>query len=111
MSGRDPMASAAENFRAFAAEAHGRSPQYEELALAAADDPLLIGFLGPLPAAKRQPNLLFAVARYLLGQPADLPSLRTLVRARGGELAAAMHARRTQTTEPARCATLTVTVR
>lgn len=106
MSGHDPAASAAENYRAFAAEAHGRSPQYEELARAVADDPLVLGFLGTLPAAKRQPNLLFAVARYLLGTPAEFRSLRKLVRDRGDELAAAMRARRTQTNEPARCATL-----
>jgi len=106
MSGHDPAVRAAENYRAFAAEAHGRSPQYEELARAVAGDPLVLRFLYRLPAAKRQPNLLFAVARYLLGQPADITSLRTLVRDRGGELAAAMHARRTQTNEPARCATL-----
>ncbi len=106
MSGHDPAAGAAENYRAFAAEAHGRSPQYEELARAVADDPLVLGFLDTLPAAKRQPNLLFAVARYLLGAPAEFGSLRKLVRDRGDELAAAMRARRTQTNEPARCATL-----
>ena len=106
MSGHDPTASTAENYRAFAAEAHGRSPAYEELARAVADDPLVLGFLDTLPAAKRQPNLLFAVARYLLGTPADFRALRKLVRDRCDELSAAMHTRRTQTNEPARCATL-----
>ncbi len=74
--GRGFVSSAAENYRAFAAEAHGRSPQYEELARAVADDPLVLGFLDTLPAAKRQPNLLFAVARYLLGAPADFGALQ-----------------------------------
>jgi hypothetical protein len=106
MSGRDPAVSTAEDFRAFAAEARGRSPQYEELARAAADDPLVLGFLDTLPPAKRQPNLLFAVARYLLGAPADCSALRKLVRDRRDELAAAMRTKRTQTNEPARCATL-----
>jgi hypothetical protein len=106
MSGHDPAAGAAGNFRAFAAEAHGRSPQYEELARTVADDPLVLGFLDSLPAAKRQPNLLFAVARYLLGAPADPKALRKLVSDQGDELAAAMRAKRTQTNEPARCATL-----
>jgi hypothetical protein len=106
MSGHDPAAGTAENYRAFAADAHGRSPQYEELALAAAGDPLLLGFLGTLPAAKRQPNLLFAVARYLLGAPADISALRKLVRDKGDELAAGIRTRRTQTNEAARCATL-----
>jgi hypothetical protein len=106
MSGHDLAASTAENYRAFAAEARGRSPHYEALALAAADDPLLLGFLGALPVAKRQPNLLLAAARYLLGPPTHITALRKLVRDRGDELAAAMRARRTQTNEPARCATL-----
>jgi hypothetical protein len=106
MPGHDLAASTAENYRAFSAEAHGRSPLYEELARAVADDPLLLGFLGALPAAKRQPNLFFAAARYLLGAPADRAALSKLVRDRGDELAATMRARRTQTNEPARCATL-----
>jgi hypothetical protein len=96
----------AENYRAFAVEASGRSPRYEELALAVAGDPSLLEFLAALPAAKRQPNLLFAAARFLLGEPADAAALRTLVSGRPGDLAAIMTARRTQTNEPARCATL-----
>ena len=95
MSGHDLAASTAANYRAFTAEARGRSPRYEALALAAADDPLLLGFLDALPVAKRQPNLLFAAARHLLGPPADITALRKLVRDRGDELAAAMRARRT----------------
>ncbi|HLJ99993.1 MAG TPA: DUF2332 domain-containing protein, partial [Streptosporangiaceae bacterium] len=55
---------------------------------------------------KQQPNLLFAAARYLLGAPATIETLRALVRDRPDELAAVMMARRTQTNEPARCATL-----
>ncbi len=106
MSGHDLSVSTAENYRAFAGDARGRSPQYEELALAVAGDSLLLGFLATLPAARRQPNLLFAAARYLLGQPADIGALRKLAEGRGGELASVMLARRTQTNEPARCATL-----
>ena len=96
----------AENYRAFAAEARGRSPLYEELALAVAGDERLLEFLTALPTAKRQPNLLFAAARYLLGEPPDLAALHALVGDRGDDLAAVMLARRTQTNEPARCATL-----
>ena len=93
-------------YRAFAAEVRGRSPHYEQLTLAVADDPLMLAFLDALPPAKRQPNLLFAAAYYLLGAPADLRALRALVADRGDELARTMLARRTQTNEPARCATL-----
>src|SRR5262249_47752491 len=62
--------------------------------------------LAALPPAKRQPNSLFAAARYLLGRPADIASLRALVAGRGPQLAAVIRARRTQTNEPARCAIL-----
>jgi hypothetical protein len=96
----------AEDYRAFAAEARGRSPRYEELARAVAGDARLLEFLTALPAAKRQPNLLFAAARYLLGEPPDLAALHALVSDRGDDLAGVMLARRTQTNEPARCATL-----
>ena len=71
-----------------------------------AGDPLVLAFLAALPPAKRQPNLLFAAARYLLARPADIASLRALVARRGPELAAVIRARRTQTNEPARCAVL-----
>lgn len=90
----------------FAAEARGRSPQYEKLATAVAADSLVLGFLRSLPAAKRQPNLLFAASTYLLGEAPELPALRRLVDDHAAELAATMLARRTQTNEAARCATL-----
>jgi hypothetical protein len=96
----------AARYRAFADEARGRSPQYEELTIAVADDPLVLGFLDALPPAKRQPNLLFAAAYYLLGAPVDIRALRGLVTDRGDDLARTMLTRRTQTNEPARCATL-----
>jgi hypothetical protein len=106
MHGHDLGVSAAENYRAFAQEARGRSPAYEALAGSVAEDTAILGFLGSLPPEKRQPNLLFAAARYLLGGPADIGRLRGLVRQRQAELAEVMLARRTQTNEPARCATL-----
>jgi hypothetical protein len=107
MTGHDPAAGIAANYRAFAdLEARGRSPRYETLAAAAADNPAIVAFLESVPPQKRQPNLLFAAARYLLGSPAEIGSLRGLVADRGPELAAVMLARRTQTNEAARCATL-----
>ena len=104
--GDDIIDSTAETYRNFAAEASGRSPQYEELALAVAGDIQVLGFLAGLPAAKRQPNLLFAAARFLLGEAPDGAVLRALIADRGGDLAGTILARRTQTNEPARCATL-----
>jgi hypothetical protein len=103
----DGTADVARAYRSFARlEAHGRSPAYEELAAAVAEDVGIIRFVATLPAARRQPNLLFAAARYLLGAAASIGSLRALVRESPAELAAVMHARRTQTNEPARCAVL-----
>ena len=106
MAGHDPAVGIAANYRAFGRETRGRSAQYEALAVAVAGDQEVLAFLRSLPAAKQQPNLLFAAARYLLGQPAGIGSLRALVARRGAELAAVMRARRTQTNEPARCAVL-----
>jgi hypothetical protein len=106
MGGLDPRRGTAENYRMFGREAHGRSPAYESLAASVADDDVILGFLAALPPPKRQPNLLFAAARYLLGVPPDLGTLRSLVRQHEAELAQVMLARRTQTNEPARCATL-----
>jgi hypothetical protein len=106
MQDKDLSVRTAENYLAFAVEARGRSPRYEELALAVAGDARVLDFLADLPTAKRQPNLLFAAARYLLGEPPDLAELHALLSDREGELAGVMLARRTQTNEPARCATL-----
>jgi hypothetical protein len=74
--------------------------------MAVADDQPVLEFLASLPQAKRQPNLLFAAARYLLGSPPDIGALQTLVADRRDELAGVIRTRRTQTNEPARCATL-----
>lgn len=106
MHGHDLGSSAAENYRAFAGDARGRSPLYESLAGAVAGDEAILRFLGSLPPEKRQPNLLFAAARYLRGEPASLDRLRELVSQAPDMLAGVMLARRTQTNEAARCATL-----
>ena len=105
MHGHDPAQSAAANYREFAEDARGRSPAYEALAEAVAADPHVLRFLDTLPPEKRQPNLLFAAARYL-DAPPDITALRTLIRRRAADLTRVMLTRRTQTNEPARCATL-----
>jgi len=107
MSGLEPGVGTAENYRRFARrEAAGRSATYELLALAVADDEAVLGFLAGLPAGKRQPNLLFAAARYLLDVVPDVADLRHLVADRHDRLVEVMLDRRTQTNEPARCATI-----
>ncbi len=68
MFGLDPSVATAENYRRFAPlEAAGRSPAYEAQANAVAGNEMVLAFLDSLVAAKRQPNLLLAAARYLLG--------------------------------------------
>jgi hypothetical protein len=105
--GEDPVASVARTYRAFARwEARGRSEAYESLAESVAADTAVAGFVASLPPDKRQPNLVFAAARYLLGVPPAIGSLRELVSRAPAELTQVILARRTQTNEPARCAVL-----
>src|ERR1700683_4120671 len=107
LAGDEPMIAVADTYRTFARrEARGRSPAYEALAEAVADDEVVTGFVASLPREKRQPNLLFAAARHLLGAPADMGQLRALVSQSAAELTQVMMERRTQTNEPARCAVL-----
>jgi hypothetical protein len=107
LAGHDLALSIGENYLTFSRqEARGRSRAYEVLAAEVAGDPAVLAFLAALPPAKRQPNLLFAAARYLLGRPADIASLRALVAGPGPDLAVVIRARRTQTNEPARCTSL-----
>jgi hypothetical protein len=106
MGGLDPVVGTANNYRQWAREAHALSPAYGSLADAVAGDRVVLDFLADLPPIKRQPNLLFAAARYVLGRPAVIGDLRALASERPAELSRLMLARRTQTNEPARCATL-----
>src|ERR1700728_329338 len=100
---QDPLAGTAGEYRRLARlEARGHSPAYEALAMAVAADRLVLAFLASLPPGKRQPNLLFAAARYLLGEPADIGALRRLAVGRRDELARVVRARRTQTNQAAR---------
>lgn len=85
---------------------HGISPSYEALCAAVAEDPDLLARLDTLPAPKRQPNLLLGAVRFLGGPVDGYAAFRAFVLDGWDELAATMLARRTQTNEPRRCATL-----
>ncbi len=101
------VASVAGEYQAFARrEARGRSPEYEALAESVARDAALAGFIASLPPAKRQPQLVFAAARYLLGATPGIGELRDLAGRSPAELTRVILARGTQTNEPARCAVL-----
>ena len=103
----DTDTAVADAYRSFARlEARGRSAAYESLAESVADDPAVVAFIASLPAGKRQPNLLFAAARYLLGEPPGIQQLHDLIRQSRLELTDVILTRRTQTNEPARCAVL-----
>jgi len=105
--GDDAAAAVARTYRRFARlEARGRSAAYEALAESVASDTALVSFIASLPPEKRQPNLLFAAARYLLGAPPAIGPLRELASQSPAELSQVILARRTQTNEPARCAVL-----
>ena len=104
--GDDEVERIASGYRAFAEEAAAESPLYARLASAVAEDGDVLRFLAALPTGKRQPNLLFAAARYLHGTPSGAGALRDVVTRDGARLAATMRDRATQTNEPARCAAL-----
>lgn len=98
--------STAERYRRMAVEVRGVSPSYEVLCLGVVGDAELLTRLDTLPVPKRQPNLLLAAVRHLDGPVAAWPAFRSFVLDRWADVAATMLARRTQTNEPARCATL-----
>jgi hypothetical protein len=105
--GDDAAEAVTRAYQAFARrEARGRSAAYEALAEFVAGDAALARFVASLPPAKRQPQLLFAAARYLLGAVPGTRSLRDLVSGAPAEVTRVMLARGTQTNEPGRCAIL-----
>lgn len=97
----------AQLYRCFAQKkAHDRSALYESCAKAVAGDPAMLTFLATLPEPKRQPNLLFAAVRWLAGIQDSYTAFRAIALERRAELTDVILTRRTQTNEPARCATL-----
>jgi hypothetical protein len=87
-------------------EALGISPLYEELARTICFDEDLTDFISSLPSEKQQPNLVFAVVRYLYGTPRDAQHFKALIEAERDPIRSMILARSTQTNEPGRCATL-----
>lgn len=96
-----------EEYRDFATYAAGDSPCFEEWALGVAGDEEVLAWLGTLPPIKRQPNLVFAAARWH-GAPAPGPyaGLREVLLDREAEVRTTVLARATQTNEVGRLATL-----
>ena len=89
-----------------AREARGVSASYERLSMAVSRDDELLGLLGRLPPAKRQPNLLFAVVSFLGGPVDDPAAFRRYAVGDWPVIEEQMRSRATQTNEPGRCAVL-----
>ena len=103
----DPYGEVVEQYVAFADEA-GDSPCFEEWARGVAADPEVLAWVETLPGLKRQPNLVFAAARWH-GVPAPGPyaALRGALLGDDGTIRATILSRATQTNEVGRLATLT----
>jgi hypothetical protein len=87
-------------------QARGSSECFSRWALAVADDPEVLRLIESLPRAKRQPNLVFAAARWH-GVPAGAYDvLRAALVDNWDAVRATVLARATQTNEVGRCATL-----
>lgn len=101
--GRRPLA---EGYRLFAErEAAGVSAVYTNWARQVADDTEVLALLAGLPGGKRQPNLVFAAARWH-GAQAAYESFRATVVQQWPVVRDTIMARATQTNEAARSATL-----
>src|SRR5699024_283173 len=96
----------AEGYRLFAErEARHISAVYADWAEQVASDGPVLDLLAQLPRRKRQPNLVFAAARWH-GATASYASLRSTLLDHWPQVRATIMARATQTNEAARCATL-----
>ena len=101
----DATAATAERYRAFAdVEARGMSATYEDWARGVAGDPETIALIDELPAAKRQPNLVFSAARFQGGPSGPYHLFRDWLHAHWIEVRATALTHATQTNEAARCA-------
>jgi hypothetical protein len=96
-----------EEYRDFATYAAGDSPCFEEWALGVAGDEAVLAWLATLPPLKRQPNLVFAAARWY-GAPAPGPyaGLRRVLLEREADVRRTIMSRATQTNEVGRLAAL-----
>lgn len=104
----DVRADIAEQYAEFLRYAGGYSPCFEEWSRGVLSDPEVLEWLAALPRPKRQPNLVFAAARWH-GVPAPGPysGLRDALLGDDGSIRATILSRATQTNEAGRLATLT----
>lgn len=103
----ETVADVAERYERFARDEVGdRSPLYAEWAAGIARDPAVQAVLAQIPATRRQPPLVFAVAR-MLGAPLEAyPALAAWILDNTHALVDETARRALQTNEPLRCAAL-----
>lgn len=93
-------------YRDFGEHQTDDSPCFQAWALALADDREILDRVDTLPVGKRQPNLVFAAARWHGAEPGPYDGLRTVLTDQWDRVEATVLARATQTNEVGRCATL-----
>lgn len=99
--------STAARYRWFAeVEFPGLSPRFEEWAAHIADDADVIALIDRLPELKRQPNLVFASARFVGAPLGPYTELRPWLLEHWDEVESVALTHATQTNEAGRCATL-----
>ena len=99
--------SLADGYRRFAElEATGVSKTYTEWALGVADDPAVLTLICALPPGKRQPNLVFAAARFVGAPIKAYREFRDWLVEHWADVEPVIMSRSTQTNEAARCAVL-----
>lgn len=97
----------ADGYRRFAeSEAAGVSQTYFDWAMGVAEDQAVLGLIGALPMIKRQPNLVFAAARFVGAPVGGYAEFRDWLIERWEVVVAVIMSRSTQTNEAARCAVL-----
>lgn len=103
----DAPRTTAEQYRAFVHEAAGESPCFADWASEVARDAEVLEWLSALPPVKRQPNLVFAAARWHgVAAPGPYTGLRAALLSDDGSLRATILSRATQTNEVGRLAVL-----
>jgi hypothetical protein len=103
----EPYAEVAAQYREFAVHAEPDSACFGGWSRGVADDPEVLAWIDELPGLKRQPNLIFAAARWH-GVPAPGPyaGLREALLSDDDTIRGTILARSTQTNEVGRLATL-----
>jgi hypothetical protein len=87
-------------------EVHDQSPCYRDWALGVAADPELLALIDELPGLKRQPQLVFAAARWAGIGEAPYSRFRAELIAGWPAVRQVVLTRRTQTNEAGRCAAM-----